>query len=293
MAAFHNSRAAQTAQCRMEAEQGHEGYLSHNNRECVFGRAIPRSQGQNFQCCQVDRDSNHIATARAILNFADQHQDAGTQQLRASLTSLLVNAGVGGLPFFVNNSLRKLMTTERKHKEMMDLLDKIVPISSYEVEATIDKILALPVSRRAKQNITYNLVTEDSNFQITPPVSAIDARSDILNLATNVHVYFDQSTMSRARLEVFIINAIRHQSDARNIELYLRSPGLDGDFLDLMECTLRVESSFRGSIKIISQVPHGFPQTNMRLWTTHDSTFPANYSIEYGPNQIHMTAIDL
>lgn len=200
---FHSSRAAQTAQCKAECDDYPDNhcYLDESNIGCVIGKTIPKYQGQEYQCCRVNADVFFIKTARDILTFADQVADAGTQQYRAALTNLfndIPNPNVTGL-FEANRLIITDSFFNTWKKDLLNLLDQVIPVSEYSVSCFIDDILEQPESRRRKRNITYRIYQRD--------LPNIDFPNNVLTLATSLEIGIER--ISCSRLEVILENALQ------------------------------------------------------------------------------------
>lgn len=207
--AFHNTAAAQMAHCRAECEDhpGNNCYLGFDDVGCVIGEpllpweGLPQGSTQ-AQCCMVSSDMIFIQTVQDILGLADQLQDVGTMRARTALNSLL-NTNDFHIPpvfsQFVTRNLKILRShIDTRDKDLLNLLDRIVPHSRYWVSCGLAHVLEQPESRRRKQNITYKIRQSNWHESHLP--------NDVLTVATNLHVTIDE--IDCARLDVYLQNLL-------------------------------------------------------------------------------------
>ena len=202
---FHDSRAAQMAQCRAECEDhpGNHCYLGDNDIGCVIGEELLPSEGSTrVQCCKVNADIFFIQTVRHILAFADQVQDVGTSRARIALSNLLDTAEFHHPPVSSHFELRTLTLPrsqfDTRAKDLLNLLDLIVPHSIYAVSAGLADVLEQPESRRRKGSIYYKIRQSDWSESHFP--------NDVLTVATHMQISIDQ--IDYARLDVYLQNLL-------------------------------------------------------------------------------------
>lgn len=122
-----------------------------------------------------------IQTVRDILGTADQLQDVGTMRTRTALHSLLNTADFQHPPVFsqfVNRELEILRNEiDTRDKDLLNLLDRIIPHTRYWVSCGLAHVLEQPESRRRKENITYKIRQSDWHESHLP--------NDVLTVATN------------------------------------------------------------------------------------------------------------
>lgn len=248
-----NSRAAQKAMCKVDCDgdPGHACYLGENDgTDCVIGFEIPTAPGSNegYRCCKVKTNATFVRTARSILAYANQVANAGTQNARTTLTNLFndndMQIPMGhGQSHFTGGALSTRRFGQGMQRDLLKLLDKIVPTSAYEVLCNVSVILAQPQYRRAKPNIAYFIRPE--NETVLP--------NDTLTLATNLSINIRH--LSRARLEVWIQHALQSsqpRSEKALLTINVVFPletKLDRRYFDRIR-TYLVRTRFRGKITV-------------------------------------------
>lgn len=259
MSLFHSSRAAQKAVCRAECDDDHHCYLGDNDLDCVIGSSIP-GPNPDFKCCMVNKtNAVFIRTVRDILVFAATKQDEGTQRPISALTQLMNEMNVpiiaGGLSRFTtsgNTTGYLLLNTvipplpefqESMNRELIDLTERLLPITAYLVSCNYDTLVGQRESRRRKKNIVFSVVL--------PP--GVD---NVLNIAANLRatVHF---RMSPGDLVLRLNEVLRSQQpvlggEPRQIVVYIANPlsrkmnaAEFEEILGLLETT-----SFRGTVSI-------------------------------------------
>lgn len=280
------SRAGQRAMCKEECEGTELNcYLGANDgSDCVFGGLVFPSE-PGYQCCRVKTDVRFIRTAHSILNYADEVADVGTAQARAALDDLLNSDGMqipAATTCFTNQTLRAtLFNDEGMARDLMNLLDKIIPTSAYAVAVgSADVIRAQPELRRRKPNIAYKI----------SPRHEYHLPNEIFKLASHLRIRIPHLT--RARLEVWIENALqwrqpRAQKARITVHTRLLDVKLNRQFFARIESYL-ASSMFRGTISVTFASGDALEDDVVRGTVLAPNALPVTYTLLQDPNKLEI-----
>lgn len=158
-------------------------------------------------CCEVDTNATFVNTARAIMDYGEQHavQNPGGQKARDALRDIFsaMPPSDGDPGIFRNDELdsRNMNLSQRQLEDLLQLLERIVPHTGYSATLRMEELLRQPLGRRRKPQNKY----------WAPDVLRNEVPENALVLATYLEIHVS-SQMPVPEVVTLVLRALSDQN---------------------------------------------------------------------------------